>query len=657
MKKIFVKCIAVCCCVLMFVGLLGCQNQEPYEPTQEDLVTWETEGKQFGNYSRPVAPLTLLEEEPGLVASRALTVDVHDTDPTWGLYSSVEDTYDITNTTNEDITTTLLYPFYGEHLYWDSIDNYVPTVTVNQTPVDKIAFTDALIEHDGFGFINFKEYQEAIDAVDVIGTGEDWTLLDATPVTIYQISYGTLEDANVSLGEDESMSEVRIYYDNHGHRGTMLTDATGYFVDETGSYISVNYNHNPNRVVTLVCISGEWDDFSAKTSIMKTVGAKDASYQVDLGVTIKETTSTLGQFVRDYDHVFDDWVNIYEEAYEESSFVHALKFELEGYADPDARGVFVHVATFDELIQDTLDGNRICYMYHETTIPAGETITVVATQNLAASTNWPEEQKRVSEPESWHGFEVATQVGTNLKFDAMSMDVSWDDQILILADNIITDENQKLDLDKELYYIYYLTESDIKRSFRLRPIREPAAAAKPVLYLYPEETTDVTVKLNVDGALTSTWPKCDEYTGWQVTAQPDGTIIDKEGYEYSYLFWEASLDQEWDFSKGFVVAGEDSAEFLREKLAYMGLTPREYNEFIVYWAPILEENAYNLITFQWEEYEQAAALTITPTPDNMLRVYMAYQPLSAPMDVPEQELPILEREGFTVVEWGGNRLE
>ena len=37
----------------------------------------------------------------------------------------------------------------------------------------------------------------------------------------------------------------------------------------------------------------------------------------------------------------------------------------------------------------------------------------------------------------------------------------------------------------------------------------------------------------------------------------------------------------------------------------------------------------------------------------MLRVFMAFKPLEQPVSVPEQELPTLTREGFTVLEWGG----
>jgi hypothetical protein len=67
----------------------------------------------------------------------------------------------------------------------------------------------------------------------------------------------------------------------------------------------------------------------------------------------------------------------------------------------------------------------------------------------------------------------------------------------------------------------------------------------------------------------------------------------------------------------------------------------------------MEHNAYNLISFQSDAYTDTAKLNITPTPDSMLRIFMTYVPLEAAVDIEPQELSTFERNGFTVVEWGG----
>ena len=61
-------------------------------------------------------------------------------------------------------------------------------------------------------------------------------------------------------------------------------------------------------------------------------------------------------------------------------------------------------------------------------------------------------------------------------------------------------------------------------------------ARKPVIYLYPEEEAQVTVNLDFNGKLTSTYPAYGD--GWTVTARPDGTLTDENGREYYCLFWE-----------------------------------------------------------------------------------------------------------------------
>ena len=143
-----------------------------------------------------------------------------------------------------------------------------------------------------------------------------------------------------------------------------------------------------------------------------------------------------------------------------------------------------------------------------------------------------------------------------------------------------------------------------------------------------------------------------------MTAYPDGTLLNKaDGTHHRYLFWDSvNCSTRFDFSEGFCVAGCDTEQFLKEKLTYMGLTENEMNEFIVYWLPLMEHNAFNLIAFQDDAYTDTAKLTITPAPDTECRIFMAYIPLEEAVEIAPQELPTFERNGFTVVEWGGVKI-
>ena len=200
---------------------------------------------------------------------------------------------------------------------------------------------------------------------------------------------------------------------------------------------------------------------------------------------------------------------------------------------------------------------------------------------------------------------------------------------------------------KEYYIAREITVTGFDKNYFLAE----GVAAKPVIYLYPEETTQVEVKLDYNGTLTTVYPAYDGL--WRVTAYPDGTLTDEDGMEYNYLYWEGASGVEYDFSEGFCVKGSDSAEFLENILAQLGLTRREANEFIVYWLPKMQMNEYNIVSFQSDRYCDNAVLTVNPKPDTVIRVFMAIKPSGTYEEIPPQEIVFTEREGFTLVEWGG----
>lgn len=231
-----------------------------------------------------------------------------------------------------------------------------------------------------------------------------------------------------------------------------------------------------------------------------------------------------------------------------------------------------------------------------------------------------------------------------MKFNT-SLSDEWcvGDQILCeYKDAYFDDENNRMEAD-----VISVEESDFEP--------KEGVAYKPVIYLYPEKETEVAVELLLNGSLTCTYPEYDG--GWRVKAAPDGTLTDEDGTEYNYLYWEGEVSADWDFSHGFCVKGEDTAEFLENALSKLGLTRKEANEFIVYWLPLMKDNKYNIISFQAEAYENAAVLNVSPKPDTVIRVFMTYKESDEYVNLPGQELTAPERNGFCVVEWGGTCLE
>ena len=175
--------------------------------------------------------------------------------------------------------------------------------------------------------------------------------------------------------------------------------------------------------------------------------------------------------------------------------------------------------------------------------------------------------------------------------------------------------------------------------------------AKPVIYLYPETETTVHVEVAYQGELTVTIPPYEN--GWTVTASPDGTLTDKDGKTYPYLFWEGKTNVLLPTDEGFCVKGEETEAFLLDILPRLGLIEREYTEFIDFWLPRMEGNPYNVITFQTDAYEALAPLTVSPAPDAVLRVFMSFRASETPVELPTQEIESFARHGFTVIEWGG----
>lgn len=176
---------------------------------------------------------------------------------------------------------------------------------------------------------------------------------------------------------------------------------------------------------------------------------------------------------------------------------------------------------------------------------------------------------------------------------------------------------------------------------------------KPVIYLYPEATTTVSVELSPVGGFSKTEPTYDD--GWNVIATPQGDLTEiKTGKAYPYLFWEGRGGIYETPEKGFAVKRENIHSFLVEKLTKLGLNKKERDDFIEFWEPRMKSAPYYFVTFMTNStMDKLAPMTVTPAPTTVIRILMDFTPLEKRIATQEYEIVTPKRNGFTVVEWGG----
>ncbi|MBI3135518.1 MAG: hypothetical protein HYZ14_12650 [Bacteroidetes bacterium] len=192
-----------------------------------------------------------------------------------------------------------------------------------------------------------------------------------------------------------------------------------------------------------------------------------------------------------------------------------------------------------------------------------------------------------------------------------------------------------------------------------------AVVFKPVIYAY-NAGGNIHLRLKPRGTLTFTYPET--ATGdWDVRCNEDGTLTSAaDGKNYPYLFWEgeqpglkvAAVNGNIE---GYLVKTDTCISFLENTLAAYGLNERETADFITFWGPKMIEKEFAFVQFlTTEQYGcTIASLDIEPQPESLLRLYLYLVPLAGeelPFDIKTPQIEPFNRNGFTVVEWGGSVL-
>ena len=171
----------------------------------------------------------------------------------------------------------------------------------------------------------------------------------------------------------------------------------------------------------------------------------------------------------------------------------------------------------------------------------------------------------------------------------------------------------------------------------------------------------VNVKVFPKGYLGYTDPVYDPVYGWTVEAYPDGRLIPNAKFQmpnaqYSYLYYESKIrDEEIKKpSKGWVVKSNELEDLYNEVLPKLGLNKKEAGDFSEYWLKTLPDSPYYFVgLMDKDQRDYLEPLEVIPNPDTSIRFSFFFEPLDQPVNVREPLIQTPERNGFTLVDWGG----
>lgn len=210
----------------------------------------------------------------------------------------------------------------------------------------------------------------------------------------------------------------------------------------------------------------------------------------------------------------------------------------------------------------------------------------------------------------------------------------------IAEDGISYSVDQKYAIDGDLVLVY---EKVCKID---NP--EPMPVKKPAVYLYPMETTNIKVNIEVNGKLTYTEPLYGN--GWNVSVTPNGLIDGK----YDYLFYEADLKKIELPDEGWIVEYNKLENWFDEYLPQLGLNEKEKNQFKEYWLSNLKKANYYEIKLLGNDFlKENMNLIISPEPKTIIRLNFHFKPVFEKIEIKQPTVSTPLRDGFTVVEWGG----
>ena len=459
----------------------------------------------FMSYAGPVFPLTLGEENDAIEAERNVTLDFEPWVPVWisnreeadsrtwlteaerqevlelynehypegGQYKSstdilVTDAYMLTNTSAEEQTLTVRYPFVSG---LDNLEENRPTLTADGTELETTlrvgsyagGFEGVWGANDPEGTANlayphsWTDYQTLLSdgsyLENTLGPGPDVT---DVPVVVYKLTdpYGPEQDEEAGITNPTLRVTFNLDYDKtniltYGFHGASYDREAGVMIQD----FSIPQPGEPNygtKEFYLLVLGEDVENMTIQGYANGSLEA-DAPRLEGCGATVERYESDLDTMLRQLLPLI--WEEAGQEGADFEMYYRAFLEQLLSY------GVLSDepVERYDTGWLENIEGGmvRVCWLESEVTVPAGGTVSLTAAMTKAGSYDF---SCTGTDNVGVCGYDLVTRLGSNLACSAQTATLEDRGQIEIVRQNFGFDLERgittvPLDPAEEHYYL------------------------------------------------------------------------------------------------------------------------------------------------------------------------------------------------------------
>lgn len=459
----------------------------------------------FMSYAGPVFPLTLGEENDAIEAERNVTLDFEPWAPVWisnreeadsrtwlteaerqevlelynehypegGQYKSstdilVTDAYMLTNTSAEEQTLTVRYPFVSG---LDNLEENRPTLTADGTELETTlrvgsyagGFEGVWGANDPEGTANlayphsWTDYQTLLSdgsyLENTLGPGPDVT---DVPVVVYKLTdpYGPEQDEEAGITNPTLRVTFNLDYDKtniltYGFHGASYDREAGVMIQD----FSIPQPGEPNygtKEFYLLVLGEDVENMTIQGYANGSLEA-DAPRLEGCGATVERYESDLDTMLRQLLPLI--WEEAGQEGADFEMYYRAFLEQLLSY------GVLSDepVERYDTGWLENIEGGmvRVCWLESEVTVPAGGTVSITAAMTKEGSYDF---HCAETANQGVYGYDLVTRLGSNLACSVQTATLEDRGQIEIVRQNFGFDLERgittvPLDPAEEHYYL------------------------------------------------------------------------------------------------------------------------------------------------------------------------------------------------------------